>query len=122
VPNKEFIEQYPLYRKFHVLRMPAELGSLPEVRINMICTKCASSQTFELTNKYYERFGIINYPVEGVVLHIINRCTHCQFFERVFFVKIDQDKQWMMRVGQFPPWETAGDKNLEALLGKHSGY
>jgi hypothetical protein len=37
-------------------------------------------------------------------------------------LKIDEQGESIMKVGQFPSWEIAMDKNLVALLGEHSGF
>lgn len=51
-------------------------------------------------------------------------CTHCEKFERLFFVKIGGGKSgsWFMKIGQFPAWEVKGEPNIERLLGEHAGY
>jgi hypothetical protein len=122
MPNKEFIELYPLYRKFRVQSLPPTMDSLPKVRINMLCRNCKSRQTFAMTNEYWEVSRVVNTPLPGLISRILYGCTHCQSFERAFFVKFDPDGKWMMKVGQFPAWEIEGDLNLERLLGKHSDY
>jgi hypothetical protein len=122
MPNSEFIEQYPLYRKFYPEAIPSALNALPEVRINMTCKMCASPQTFSLMNKYSDGIVYENYPTQGFVFRTVYRCNHCLQFTRFFFVKIDENKQWMMKIGQFPAWEIVGDQNIERLLGKYSDY
>jgi hypothetical protein len=122
MPNKEFIEEFPLYRKFFVDSLPAAACDLPEIRINMICRVCKSAQTFAMTNKYHELFGFLNAPIAGQILRMVYRCTHCLNFERFIFFKIDEQRKWLMKIGQFPPWEISGDQNIERLLGKHAGY
>jgi hypothetical protein len=49
-------------------------------------------------------------------------CIHCQKFERLFFIKIDDKRQWLMKIGQYPSWDIKGEPNLEKLLGKHADY
>ena len=122
MPSKPFLEEYSLYRKFKVDRLPATTDQLPTVQLNMECPICSSNQTFVMTNKYWENYGYSNYPVEGIVFRMVYVCVHCQKFERVFYVKVDEKKQWLMKVGQYPAWEVKGDPNIESLLGKHSGY
>src|ERR1017187_5829139 len=122
MPNEQFIEQYPLYRKFHVDSLPPYLNALPKVRINMTCGTCKSLQTFSMTNNYWELFSYTNVPVDGVIFRMAYQCQHCVTFEREFFVKIDPNKKWLMKIGQFPAWDTAGNEHIERLLGVHSGY
>lgn len=122
MPNKQFLEEYPLYRKYKIDRIVPTMDQLPDVRIKMACPKCGVSQTFVMTNEYHENCEYANYPVDGVVFRMVYLCSHCQKFERVFCIKIDEQKQWMMKVGQFPAWEIIGDPNIERLLGRHSAY
>ena len=122
MPDKKFLEEYPLYRKFKVEQMPSTTHELPVVRINMECPHCKSSQTFAMTNEYWENCDYTNCPVEGLVLRLIYLCVHCQRFERAFFLKVDEKKTWFMKIGQNPSWEIKGDSNIENLLGTHSAY
>ena len=122
MPNKQFLEEYPLYRRFKVDRMVSEIDKLPVVQINMDCPNCKSSQTFVMTNKYWENFDHMNYPIQGIVFRAVYLCVHCQKFERAFYIKVDDNKKWFMKVGQYPSWETKGNVNIEKLLGEHSNY
>ena len=124
MPDKSFLENYSLYRKFRIDVLPRALNQWPVVSINMSCPKCKSNQTFVMNNYYWENFEYQNYPSEGVNVRLVYLCTHCQEFERLFYVKAGDDKQgaWYMKIGQFPAWEVSGDANVELLLGKHAGY
>lgn len=124
MPHKEFIEEYPLYRKLKIDAMPSTLDKFPKVKINMSCPICKSSQTYVMTNEYYEIYGYSNYPSAGLGVRLAYICTHCEKFERLFLVKISGDKadSWIMKVGQFPAWEISGEPNVEKLLGAHAGY
>ena len=121
MPNKDFLEQYPLYRKFKVSSMPQTTDRMPKVRLNMLCPTCKSDQTFVMTNEFWENRDYSNFPVEGLVFRAVYLCTHCQELERVFYIAADKDKNWFMKVGQFPAWETAGDPLIEKMLGTHDG-
>jgi hypothetical protein len=124
MPSKELIEEYPLYRKFSFNSMPSTLDKFPIVNINMSCPICKSNQTFNMINEYFENYPYSNYPSSGVVVRLAYICANCKQFQRLFFVKIGGDKsgRWLMKVGQFPAWEIAGEPNIEKLLGAHSGY
>lgn len=122
MPNKELIEEYPLYRKFMVQGLPQTLDNLPDVRVNMHCPTCASHQTFAMTNEYWHGFEYRNYPLRGTVLRMAYRCIHCIKFERVFYIKAAEDGTWLMKVGQYPAWEIKGDPNIEKMLGTHASY
>lgn len=121
MPNKEFIETYPLYRKFKI-EVPSTLNNIPLVSINMPCPTCKSKQTFLMTNQYYENFPHSKTISRGVGIRLVYLCTHCQKFERLFYVKIDENGKWLMKIGQHPAWEIKGEPNVERLLGKQSSY
>jgi hypothetical protein len=121
VPNKEFIEQYPLYKRF-VLKVPPTANTLQKVRINMPCETCSSHQTFEMTNEYWQGEAASNILVAGLVVRVLYRCTHCLSFQRVFLIKFDPEGAWLMKVGQFPPWDIEGEPNIAKLLGENASY
>lgn len=122
MPIKIFLEEYPLYRKFNVKCMSSTTDKFPVVPINMDCLTCKSSQTFVMTNKYWENFSYTNYSVEGILFRAVYLCVHCQKFERTFYIKVGNNKEWFMKVGQYPSWEIKGDFNIEKFLGEHSSY
>ncbi|MFT5139810.1 MAG: hypothetical protein ACI9CB_001464 [Rhodothermales bacterium] len=122
MPNKKFLEEYPLYRKFKVEQIESRTDQLPTVQINMECKTCKSNQTFVMQNNYWENCDSMNFPVNGLIFRAQYLCVHCQIFRRIFFIKADTDDNWFMKVGQFPSWEIKGDKNIEKLLGNHAGY
>lgn len=121
MPNKEFIESYPLYKKFQIENLPLHMGALSMVQINMVCHECSSNQTFVMTNTHYENFQH-NTSTGGVAFRMVYQCSHCQSFERLFFVKIDDELNWIMKIGQFPPWDISGEPNIERMLGEYSDY
>ncbi len=45
MPDKTFLEEYPLYRKFRCA-LPAHIADVPRPAINMDCAVCRSPQTF----------------------------------------------------------------------------
>jgi hypothetical protein len=120
MPNKEFLEEYPLYRKFKVAELPQTTNKLAKVRLNMDCPTCQSDQTFAMTNEFWENHDYSNYPVKGLVFRTVYLCTHCQIFERVFYIATDEESKWLMKVGQYPAWEIHGNPLINKLLGKHA--
>jgi hypothetical protein len=122
MPNKEFLEEYPLYRKFKVTDLPRTTNELDAVRLKMSCPTCKSDQTFIMTNSFWENCDYSNYPTAGIKFRAVYLCSHCQTFERVFYVAVDEKKQWLMKVGQFPAWEVLGNPLVEKLLGKHADH
>lgn len=47
-------------------------------------------------------------------------CTACRKFLRSYFIKIDQEMTYVMKVGQEPPWDIAIERDLERSLGEHT--
>lgn len=122
MPNKEFLEEYPLYRKMK-LEHPDRLDNLPKVNINMHCPTCTSNQTFIMKNEYWENAGYMNAPSQNMGLRLLYLCSHCESFERLFFVKFSPSREnWLMKIGQYPAWEIVGNPNIERLLGNHAAY
>lgn len=75
-----------------------------------------------MKNEYWENLNYANYPIDGIIFRAVYLCYHCQKFERVFFIKVDDNQKWFMKVGQYPAWITKGNVNIEKLLGEHSSY
>jgi hypothetical protein len=122
MPHKEFLEQYPLYRKFLTNDIPASTDMIPKVSIKMNCPTCKSDQTFIMTNEYYENFGHVNHSTKGIEFRLEYVCMHCKQYNRYFYVKVDEHKKYLMKIGQYPSWEIFTEPNIERLLGEHSGY
>lgn len=121
MPNREFLETYPLYRKLP-LQIHEELNAIPKVPIKMGCGKCGNDQTFLMINEYYERRPYLNYPSKGEIVYLEYNCAGCGEFDRNFLVKISNDGSSVMKVGQFPAWETKGNSTVERILGTHRTY
>ena len=119
MPNKKFLETYPLYRKFKMQTIPERMDRFKDVRIKMKCPNCVSSQTFAMINKHWENSKIANHPTAGVTFRMVYICTHCDKFQRLFFIKIDEQQEWVMKIGQYPPWEIAVEPNMEMILGSN---
>ena len=132
MPDKKFLEEYPLYRKFYT-KIPSRLEDIPKPSIRMDCHICNSEQTFVMTNKYYEidgpRQGAIEKsvfgrymddPPDGTMVNPIYRCAGCSIFNILFMLKFADDSSYILKVGQFPPWNIQIDKNLSKILGTHA--
>jgi len=119
MPDKEFLEEYPLFRKLKA-KLPATLDNYPKVPINMKCSVCDSMQTFNMINNYSELFHHNNYPANNTLIRLDYLCQSCKSFHRQFNIYINEALDAVCKVGQFPEWEIKLDKNLEKTLGKHS--
>jgi hypothetical protein len=120
MPNEEFLEEYPLYRKLRVTTTPQTLNVMPKVRIKMACPVCKDDQTFSMTNEFWDAAYSAAAPSAGEVVRLVYRCQHCTDFRRVFYVKFGESGDWMMKIGQDPPWEVSTDAEIERLLGEHA--
>lgn len=122
MPNKEFLENYPLYKKFEVENLQHTVDQLPKTSIKILCQHCASAQTFLMQNDYRENLPYANYASAGLVLRLVYKCMHCQGFYQYFFVKISIDRNYIMKIGQYPPWDISVEKNIGIMLGNYVNY
>jgi hypothetical protein len=118
--NKEFIEEYSLFRTFKPEEIPDDFRAWEKISINMSCDVCKSNQTFNMTNEYYDNGQKICLEPRNHVIDLQFLCQSCKLFQRRFFVYINQELDTMYKVGQYPEWEIKIDKNLEKLLNKHA--
>lgn len=119
MPNKEFLEEYSLFRKFKTKISPF-LSYIPTPAINMPCEVCASIQTFNLINDIWEFDGFLDASSNGKKIRMLYECQSCKKFTRQFDIFISPDLDYCYKFGQYPEWEIKMDKNLEKTLGKHS--
>lgn len=134
MPNKDFLETYPLYRK---LRTDWSIGKpfrhIPKPAVHMYCNKCRSDQTFNMVNQYYELNSTdFDDSIAGHVARAFYLCSACNKSPRVFFIRFfveghrrghgKEGSLYIMKVGQYPSWDIETDENLEKLLGEHAEY
>jgi hypothetical protein len=132
MPDKKFLEEYPLYRKFY-MKIPSRLDDIPKPGIHMNCPNCNSEETFTMTNNYYDRdnfrqgaiqksvFGEYrDDPPDGAMVIPIYTCARCSSSNIIFMLKFADDSSCVLKIGQFPPWNTQIDKNLSKILGTHA--
>lgn len=119
MPEKEFLEEYSLFRKLNS-EIPGTLDNLPKVSINMDCRDCGSLQTFNMTNEYYENYRVMNVHSSDKKVRLVYECQSCRRFTRQFHIYISPDLDFIYKFGQYPEWEIKMDKNLEKTLGKHA--
>jgi len=119
MPNKEFLEDYTLFRKFK-FDVPSTMDNLAIPAINMNCKVCGSDETFNMINEYQERHGYSNVPTANENLRLIYLCQSCKDFNREFCIHISDKLDYIYKYGQYPEWEIKLDKDLKKTLGKHS--
>ncbi len=117
MPNKEFLEKYPLYKKFktdwcneNFTHLCMRLGTLPKPAIHIYCKNCKSGQTFNVMNEYYESdYFLSEINIELIrnlefnekikifkerkvghnkIIKIDYLCSSCHQFKRNFLVRI----------------------------------
>lgn len=134
MPNKNFLEEYPLYRKFKTniswyrdYKAGIKADELEKPAIKMYCSVCGSDQTFNMFNEYYDKHT--NEIVNDRIRDLRYRCASCNKFQRIFLVafhtkKGDKDSDFLVleKVGQYPAWSIDMDKELEKMLGEHAEY
>lgn len=119
MPNKEFLEDYSLFRKLSC-DVPQTMDKLAKPAINMYCLECKSIQTFNLSNHYNELYNYSNPSCADKNIRAEYTCQSCRSFQREFYIYISPNLKYIYKTGQYPEWEIKMDKNLEATLGKHS--
>ncbi len=137
MPNKEFLEEYPLYKSFetgivHDKRYTSDIidfTKIPKPAIHMYCSTCGSGQTFNMINDYHENESNQGVIVFDKVVRALYLCSACEDNKRFFIIRFLSEKvndyQYkviVMKVGQYPAWEIKMNKNLKKTLGEHSGY
>jgi hypothetical protein len=119
MPNKEFLEEYSLFRKFKT-PVPRTLNLFPQPPINMHCEVCNSAQTFNMTNNIWEFHAFMNVPAADTKIRLLYECQSCRKFTRQFQIYVSPDLDYFYKFGQYPEWEIKLDKNLEKTLGQHA--
>ncbi|PZX91878.1 hypothetical protein DOS84_18260 [Flavobacterium aquariorum] len=118
--DKEFIEEYSLFRKYKSEGISKNLQDWKKTPINMTCNVCKSLQTFNLSNDFYYEGSSQKIFANNRVLNLKYICQSCKNFNRHFYVYVNENVNEFYKVGQFPEWEIKMDKNLEKTLNKHS--
>lgn len=115
MPNKEFLEKYNLYQKFHA-KVPDQVYYLPKPSVHLNCEICGSEQTFLGSQYYYEGNPS---PLNGKILLFDCICAGCGKFHRAFLIKVSDNLDYLIKVGQYPAPDISVDKALSKVLGKH---
>ncbi len=123
MPNRKFLEEYPLYRKFK-LKLPELLRDLPQVAINMRCENEDSNETFTMLRGYLNPSLGNDQLCVGATRQVEYFCQSCGKYTRNFMLEFgnDNDGHYVMKVGQAPPWDITPDNALEKMLGTRSDY
>jgi len=120
MPNSEFLEKWPLYRKYP-MELPQELGKLAKPPIHMECSICGSPQTLNMLNEYY--IGgreSRQQPPHGLVICVEYLCEACREFSRFFLLWFDPNGAFVEKVGQYPSWDISIEPSLRKMLSQHA--
>lgn len=137
MPDKEFLEAYPLYRKKD-LNLPYNRENWPKPAISAQCLVCTSSQTFNMINDYSQFDEDISRVVAASqratpshTLRVVYACAGCQQFRRYFMISVVHPRATanalrppategagtLIKTGQYPAYELRPDPQLAAKLG-----
>ena len=138
MPNKEFLEDYSLYRKYK-LDLPQYVFQLPRPPIHISCSICGSDQTFNMQNKWGQvslsvsARMLANAPalpseeghepdLPGFVGKAIYECSACESHQKTFLLHFDKALAWVMKVGEFPAGSIEISKAMSKFLGEQSDH
>ncbi len=123
MPNREFLETYPLYKKFR-MKLPHFLHELTQVPINMRCEAEGTDETFNMIWDFNNPHWAHEQDCIGATRDIVYNCKSCGKFNRYFMLQFGQDAEgtFVMKVGQAPAWDISPDPALAKLLGERSDY
>lgn len=131
MPNIEFLEKYGLYRKFQ-FESPSFYHEIKDVNINMYCPNCKETRTFRFLHKHLHNkkppirisFNktIPDQLKENQIIHLNYICASCEKFNRLISYRIGKDRQYIEKVGQYPPWDISIKKKLRKILGEYFDY
>jgi hypothetical protein len=130
--SKEFLQDYPLYRKFNA-QLPENLyqGSPPRITtpaIRLYCPVCALDHTFTTTliligtkkHKGQPEPSMASHGlISGRLALVESSCVSCNDYCQFFILYFDEELKYVTKVGQFPSWSITVGKHLVDILGEH---
>jgi hypothetical protein len=100
---REFLETYPLYKKFSIQTMPklgwrgdGWRGDWPEV-VSACCPVCRASRAFRMWPSKQTGFT----PGWGVYM-LSGTCESCGRNGLILWVDVNEHEGWMQKAGQLP--------------------
>ena len=136
LPNAEFLETQPLYKK-QELELPAYMSDLSRPAIQAHCPICNGDRTFNMLNKWGQESLSVSARMEanapplvaigerepdltGYVGKAMYECSACHKHIKIFLLKFDDELAWVMKVGEFPGRSTDISRAMEKFLGEQS--
>lgn len=144
MPDRELLEDYPLYRK-KTVQLPVTRYEWPRPAINAHCSICGSSQTFNCETDLQQtaKGGVTAMSLMGggdvpwtPGLRLTYECASCGRGMRHYLILVEQETVPMgefgpakrtasaviMKVGQYPPIDISGDPAISSRLGAEAEY
>lgn len=119
MPNKEFLESWPLYKRFQLTRIHPRLENLPKPDLDLWCDPCRAKTSHAMANSFQDASRFHNPSVRGLTLRMNYLCDRCERGEHQFYARFEDDSRWISKIGQFPAPRTALDPLLESALADH---
>lgn len=131
MPDKNFLEEYPLYRKFDYT---VEISN-PIPAINYKCDECGTTQTFLPNKDHYDRDKSLSVLMAQIgriqkaageseelqesdfIESLIYICASCEKYQLFFFLHFCPTQNYVEKIGQLPSWSIEIDSELEKALG-----
>lgn len=119
MPDKKFLEEFPLYRKMKI-DLPMHVKDIPRPAINRYCESCKSIQTFSMGNLWPEA-GFMGTGADddksprGRIKRAVYACAACRLGRVEFWVRFGETR-YIQKIGQWPPWSISADKELSQML------
>jgi len=141
MPNKEFLEKYPLYKECEaenslkidsssLVAVPVGYATkssryfIDKPSINAECLICNQVQTYNMSNDY----GDYEFNPAGNIFQLVYFCAGCnkstKYYFVYFFTKEEgegddkEDVLYMKKVGQYPAWSIYIDGELKDIVGE----
>jgi hypothetical protein len=114
---RPFLERHPLYTKMQA-DLPESYTELFPETVTAYCAHCRGERTFrrpEGKPSYAERSR--GFALESTVYTFDGVCTDCNEEHFRYFVEVNADEAWVRKVGQAPPPNVAGERDVVKLLG-----
>lgn len=126
---KNFLEEYPLYKKYKTdiefFNYGLDYTRVIKPAINLVCKICNGLQTFNMTEEYlvnnYNGTSKFVIPSTQTATY---QCNSCERMSTIFLLYFQQEKKGkeanvltITKVGQNPAWSIVVEKELEDSLG-----
>jgi len=126
--TKEFFENQSLYTRYRT-RLENDEDKIEYPSIKLFCPKCNSEQTYTHNRSFGNIVhdakplsrvaGGIATPIAGEIILTEYLCAGCKDSEAYYLVEFSEKLDYIRKVGQYPEFNIAPDKNIAKMLGKN---